>query len=126
LAVGIEAISTSPGVYAGRFIKNTGGTVVRIDAGDVALEANGEVIVNGRLNVPSWRQVTATGNTWATATCPESTTVVFGLYWHMTDTEAAQKAAFGACTPGLASCTVSAADNPGNDEVRVWALCGSE
>ena len=124
-ANGIEAVSNAPGGHAGVFTKNNGGTAVLIDGDGVALEANGDVVVNGRLNVPSWTQVTAAGNTGATATCPEFTTVVFGLYWHQTDTGAAQKTAFGACTPGANSCSVSAVNNTGDDEVRVWMLCGS-
>ena len=74
--------------------------------------------------------VNALGNSAATATCPPGKTVLFGFTEHDLiagdGEEAIHRAGMTACTPGTAECIGSSGNGPGDDEMRVWIVCGPE
>ncbi|MCP4536530.1 MAG: hypothetical protein GY832_05235 [Chloroflexi bacterium] len=87
------------------------------------LEVSGTTTLMGPVVFQTWEQVTALGNTDATATCPSGKTIVFGWKLHMTDNGQADKTSWGDCLTGASSCSISGPNTVGDDEVRVWIVC---
>ncbi|MBT3217829.1 MAG: hypothetical protein HN348_01950 [Proteobacteria bacterium] len=87
----------------------------------------GDVVATGNIFSNSWEQITAVGDTSASASCTAGKTVVFGWTLQLNDEAPGIEQArtgFGNCTPGLGSCSVSSSNYAGNDEIRIWMVCG--
>lgn len=115
-------------LWVGRLLGEMGHEVVVLNPRRVRgdSEFNGHVAIDDGLKIMGWNQVTAVGDLTATATCPLSQVVVFGLHWQMTTDGDADDGAFGSCTPGQTDCSATATATVGNDEVRVWMVCTGE